>query len=99
MPIAQPAETFNALRRVLEQATPAQLAALSVAVPALGSLVLGLALVEQQADPETLVACATLDERAQMQRWGEDTEITDRIAALVREVSDAARFLALSRQN
>ncbi|MCP1195190.1 hypothetical protein NKW84_04855 [Acetobacter senegalensis] len=99
MPIAQPAETFNALRRVLEQTTPAQLAALSVAVPALGSLVLGLALVEQQADPETLVACATLDERAQMQRWGEDTEITDRIAALVREVSDAARFLALSRQN
>lgn len=99
MPINQPAQTFEALRRALDQATPAELAALSVAVPALGSLVLGLALVEQQADPETLVACATIDERAQMQRWGEDTEITDRIAAALHEVSDAARFLARSRQN
>jgi hypothetical protein len=39
-----------------------------------------------------------LDERAQMAVWGEDPEVTDRMAAMQDEVEHAARFLALVRQ-
>ena len=92
------AETLAKLRGVLEAATPAELAALAVTIPALGSFVLGLAAVKADTTPEALAACATLDEQAQMQRWGQDTEITDRIATLTRDVADAMRFLALARQ-
>lgn len=98
MPIAQNAETLAKLRGVLEAATPAELAALAMTIPALGSFVLGLAAVKADTTPEALAACATLDEQAQMQRWGQDTEITDRIATLTRDVADAMRFLALARQ-
>lgn len=98
MPIPQSAEVFAKLRTVLEAVTPAELAALSVSIPALGSFVLGLAAVKAETTPEALAACATLDEQEQMQRWGEDTEITDRIATLVHDVADAMRFLALARQ-
>jgi chaperone required for assembly of F1-ATPase len=60
--------------------------------------VLGLALLREAAPPAVLAACATLDERAQMAVWGEDPEVTDRMAAMQDEVEHAARFLALVRQ-
>ncbi|MBO1325927.1 hypothetical protein K2X14_13350 [Acetobacter sp. TBRC 12305] len=97
MPICQPAETVQALGAALEALDLGELAALGVAVPALGSLVLGLALLRDAGTPGELVACATLDERAQMAIWGEDTEVTDRIASIQAEVEHAARFLALIR--
>ncbi|KDE20192.1 ATP synthase F1 [Acetobacter aceti 1023] len=98
MPIAQPEDSLQKLYDVMEKLTAPELAVLAVAVPALGSLVLGLALVSQAGSVNDLVACATLDERMQMAVWGEDTEITDRIASIQREASDAARFLELSRK-
>ncbi|MFT8674445.1 MAG: ATP12 family protein [Acetobacter sp.] len=97
MPIHQPAQTTQALGAVLAGLDAADLAGLGVAVPAMGSLILGLALLRGAGTPTELVACATLDERAQMAVWGEDTEVTDRIAAIQVEVEHAARFLALVR--
>lgn len=98
MPIIQPEATMKTLRALLESLSDAELAVLGVAVPALGSLYLGLALVKGQGAPEELVACATLDEREQMAIWGEDTDVTDRIATRLRDVTDAAQFLALLRK-
>ena len=98
MPIKQSDAAIAALRKTLESASDAELAVLGVAVPALGSLVLGLALLHQQVSPEDLTGCATLDEQAQMQRWGADTEITDRIARMGHDVADAGRFLTLLKQ-
>lgn len=97
MPIRQSAQALQALRAVMDTMTDAQLAVLGVAVPALGSLVLGLALPGGAA-VEDLVACASVDERYQMAVWGEDTEVTDRIARMQMELETAARFEALIRQ-
>lgn len=97
MPITQPDATMKTLRALLESLSDAELAVLGVAVPALGSLYLGLVLVKGQGKPEELVACATLDEREQMAIWGEDTDVTDRIAMRLRDVTDAAHFLELLR--
>lgn len=98
MPITQPDATMKALRELLNGLSDAELAVLGVATPALGSLYLGLALVKGHARPEDLVACATLDECEQMAIWGEDTDVTDRIATLLRDVTDSARFLELLRK-
>ncbi|WP_281701841.1 ATP12 family chaperone protein [Acetobacter malorum] len=95
MPITQPDATMKTLRALLESLSDAELAVLGVAVPALGSLYLGLVVVKGQGTPEELVACATLDEREQMAIWGEDTDVTDRIATRLRDVTDAAHFLEL----
>lgn len=98
MPIVQPEKSLQKLYDAMEKLSPAELAVLAVSVPALGSLVLGLALVNGAGSVDELVASATLDERMQMAVWGEDTEITDRIAGIQREVADAARFLELARK-
>lgn len=98
MPIRQSAEALQALGAVLASLTDGQLAVLGVAVPALGSLVLGLVLLNGVSSVEELVACATVDERYQMAVWGQDTEVTDRIAAMQQELETAARFAALMHQ-
>ena len=97
MPIRQSGQDLQALGAAMQGMTDAQLAVLGVAVPALGSLVLGLALLGGAA-VEELVACATVDERHQMAVWGQDTEVTDRIASMQMELETAARFDALTRQ-
>ncbi len=96
MPIRQSGQDLQALGAVMQGMTDAQLAVLGVAVPALGSLVLGLALMGGAA-VEELVASATVDERHQMAVWGQDTEVTDRIASMQMELETAARFNALTR--
>ena len=94
MPIRQSEQALQVLRTAMQGMTDAQLAVLGVAVPALGSLVLGLALLGGAA-VEELVASATVDERYQMAVWGQDTEVTDRIASMQMELETAARFDAL----
>lgn len=98
MPICQSTQALDALKAALGELTNAQLAVLGVAVPALGSLVLGLVLLGGAATVEELVACATVDERQQMAIWGQDIEITDRIARMQQELETAARFKALTQQ-
>ncbi|MBS0980537.1 ATP12 family chaperone protein [Acetobacter thailandicus] len=95
MPITQPSEAVKALRDALEGMTPAELTVLAVAVPVLGSLVLGLAALKSDEDAEALVKCAMLDEQSQMERWGADIAITDCMAAKVRDVADVLRFRSL----
>ena len=63
-----------ALRAAVAALDAWALAALGVAVPALGSLVLGLALAEQRLDPATAHALGALDELFQAEQWGEDAQ-------------------------
>ncbi|MBV1838048.1 ATP12 family chaperone protein [Acetobacter estunensis] len=98
MPIKQPEPALQRLRTLLATRNDADLAALGVAVPALGSLVLGLALADGAITPAQAVAAASVDERVQMERWGEDAAILDRIAAMNEDVMDAARFMELGRR-
>jgi chaperone required for assembly of F1-ATPase len=96
MHIPQPAEALAALAAAVAAMPPAGLAALGVMVPALGSLVLALAITQGCLAPERAWALASLDEDYQAGLWGRDPEADQRRAMLAAEVALAARFLALS---
>jgi chaperone required for assembly of F1-ATPase len=86
-----------ALARVVAGQTPAVLAALGVAVPALGSLVLGLAMAASRLDAATACALACLDETFQAELWGRDEAAEERRRQIAAEVAVAERFLRLAR--
>jgi chaperone required for assembly of F1-ATPase len=73
------------------------LAALGVAVPALGSLVLGLALAEGELDAASAHRIAVLDEVFQESLWGYDAEAAARRAHVAGDIAVAGRFLELVR--
>ncbi|HEY2617651.1 MAG TPA: ATP12 family protein [Acetobacteraceae bacterium] len=86
-----------ALRRAVSALDVAALAALGVAVPALGSLVLGLAVAEGRLDAATAHELGALDELFQAEAWGEDAEAVARRATIAADIALAARFLQLTR--
>ena len=97
MPVAQTPQAIAALTRAVAAYPRLELAALGVAVPALSSLVLGLALLAGRLDPAAAEAAATLDERHQEEFWGVDAEAAQRRAGIATDVALAARFCALAR--
>lgn len=96
--VAQDTQSLRALRRALAAYDPAMLAGLSVAVPALGSLVLGLALAEGRIDPDEAHALAALEELFQAELWGRDPEAERRRQAIADDIASAARFMELARR-
>jgi chaperone required for assembly of F1-ATPase len=97
MPVAQPEASIAALRAAVEAHRPEELAALGLAVPGLGSLVLGLALSSGRVDAAEAHRLAVLDETFQERRWGEDPEALDRRARVAADLALAENFLALVR--
>lgn len=97
-PIRQHRDSVAALRRVVGGMDAEVLAGLGIAVPALGSLVLGLALAEGQLDASTAHALGALDELFQAEQWGEDAEAAARRAAIAADIALAARFIALTKE-
>ncbi len=87
-----------ALRSAVAELDVAALAALGIAVPALGSLVLGLALAERQLDAGSAHALGALDELFQVEAWGEDAEAAARRASIAADIALAERFLQLTRR-
>ena len=88
---------INALRRVVHRYDPYTLAGLGIAVPALGSLVLGLALAEGQLDAAEAHRLGALEELFQVEQWGEDEEAARRRANVAADIAVAARFMRLAR--
>jgi chaperone required for assembly of F1-ATPase len=97
-PIKQHRASIAALRRAVARFDAYGLAGLGLAVPALGSLVLGLALAEGELDPTEAHALGALDELFQAEIWGEDAEAGARRAEIAADVALAARFIGLSRE-
>jgi len=95
--VTQPPGALAAIRRAFAAEPPLVLAALGVAVPALGSAVLGLALASGRLDAARAHEVATLDERFQREAWGEDAEHSAMLAARAADVALAARAIALAR--
>jgi len=95
--VKQHRDSLAALRRVVAALDVAAVAALGVAVPALGSLVLGLALAEGALDAASAHSLGCLDELFQAEAWGEDAEAAARRRAIAEDIALAARFLALTR--
>jgi chaperone required for assembly of F1-ATPase len=96
MPLAQDPVALEALRGAVAAAGMPALASLGLAVPALGSLVLGLALIRGELTASEAAEASLLDEIFQAELWGEDKLATERRAAIRVEIALAARFAALA---
>ena len=97
IPIEQPAASIEALRVPVDACTDYELVALSCAVQASGSLLIGLALLDDWIDVEAASAAAMLEEIYQAERWGIDAEAERRRRQLSDEIRAAAAFLDLVR--
>ena len=86
-----------ALRRAVGRLDVAALAALGIAVPALGSLVLGLALAEGKLDAGEAYRLGALEELYEVDQWGEDPEAAARRKGIADDIALAERFIALTR--
>ncbi len=96
--IKQHHDSIAALRRLVGRQDAYVLAGLGIAVPALGSLVLGLAMAEGELDASDAADLGALDELFQAELWGEDDEAAIRRAGVRAEIDLAARFIALARE-
>jgi chaperone required for assembly of F1-ATPase len=96
--IRQHHDCIAALRRTVAAQDADILAALGIAVPALGSLVLGLAMAAGELDAETAFTLGALDELFQVELWGEDAEAADRRNAVRADIALAERFIRLTRE-
>ena len=99
MPCPQPAASLAALRAALAREGAIRLAALGVLVPALGSLVLGLAVAAGALDGAQAQTLAELDALFQEEIWGRDEAAAARRARAADEIAPAARILALTRHS
>lgn len=94
---AQDPAALDAIRQAMERQSVPTLAALGVAVPLLGSAVLGLALAEGALDAAAAHELASLDELFQVESWGEDAESAARRRRIAEDIALAERFIRLSR--
>lgn len=97
LPVEQPQDSIEALRRAVDQMNDVQLTALSSMVQSSGSIVIGLAVLDTRMDAETAFATAMLDEHYQAERWGIDAEAERRRRDIADDIRAAASFLALAR--
>ena len=95
--VPQDPGALAALAGAVASLHPFALGALGVAVPALGSLVLGLALADGELAQEEAFRLSILDELFQEELWGPDAEAVKRRANMAADVAVAARFLELLR--
>jgi chaperone required for assembly of F1-ATPase len=98
LPVAQPDAARARLRAAVEELDDWSLVGMHAAATALGSLVLGLALVHRRLDAEAALAASLLDEVFEIERWGSDPEAERRHAVLRRDVIGAIRFLQAVHQ-
>ncbi|HTZ70973.1 MAG TPA: ATP12 family protein, partial [Acetobacteraceae bacterium] len=82
MPVEQPAESVAHLHQAVASLDAAQLAGLGIIVPALGSLVRGLAIASGALGADQAFDLAVLDEVFQESLWGTDEAALARRAAL-----------------
>jgi len=95
--IPQPAASLAALAAAVAGCSDHELAALGVIVPATGSLVVGLALIESALTAAQAHSIATVDEAFQSEFWGSDAEAATRTASLANDITTAIAFLKLAR--
>lgn len=95
--VAQPPETLARLSTVVAAYDPFMLAPLSTLVTLTGSLILGLAIADAEADPDTIWNAAELDALWQAELWGEDSQAQALAAAHRREFDAAVAFCRMVR--
>lgn len=96
--VAQDPAALATLAGAVSVCDVAAITGLGVLVPALGSLVLGLAVVSGDLAPERAFRLSVLDEDFQAEQWGEDALAAARRAEVEAEVSLAARYVELAHE-
>lgn len=95
-PLEQPDASIEALRLRALALDDFRLTALVSAAPILSSAILAFALLEEEADAQTLWAASRLEEDHQAERWGEDSEAAEAAANKKRDLLACERvFRAL----
>ena len=95
--VPQTPSALASLSREVEGLGDFDLAALSSAVNAAGSLVIGLALRAGRIDAAQALEAAQLDELYQAERWGEDADAKRRHDGVAADLAAAARVFELLR--
>ena len=95
MHVPQPQDTVLKLAHAVIALDSFQLAGLSRLVTIGGSLVAGLAVLEEMMPAEAAWEAVSLDDRWQLEQWGDDPEAQAALDARRRDFLAAARFLAL----
>ncbi len=83
------------VRAVMAGYSADMLAALGIAIPCLGSAVLGMALAAGALDAAGAHAAATVDEMFEVEAWGDDAEARARRDQAAADVALAERFMRL----
>jgi chaperone required for assembly of F1-ATPase len=96
MPVTQSEAALTALAARVAALDPLRLSALGVLVPGLGSLVLGLAVLEGALAVEEAHRLSILDELYQEELWGLDWEAEERRTRVAAELALAAKLLELA---
>ncbi len=94
-PLAQAPEALEALREAVATEDDFALAGLSMTTRAFGSLVIALAMRDGRLDARAAADASLIDERYQLERWGEDAELAARCARVARDATDAERLFRL----
>jgi chaperone required for assembly of F1-ATPase len=92
---AQPSETIKRIGAAICARDAFELAALSHIVTISGSLVIALAVLERQIEPDAAFDVAHLDELYQAEQWGEDWMAADARVLRRADFVSACRFLYL----
>ena len=93
--VPQPPEAIAELEQAVTRYDEFELAALHTATAITGSLVLALALAEEEVNAEEAFAAASLDETFQAEKWGRDAEAEKRRQRLLSDLIATERFLRL----
>ena len=93
--VAQPAATVARLGHAVAALDPFRLAGLSPLVTIGGSLVAALGVVDEAMPIEAIWSAVSLDERWQIEQWGDDAEAVASLANRRADFDAAARFLTL----
>jgi chaperone required for assembly of F1-ATPase len=93
--VQQPTATVERLAHAVAALDPFRLAGLSPLVTIGGSLVAALAVLEKAVTAEQAWDAVSVDERWQLEQWGEDSEAKQALENRQRDFLAAARFLEL----
>lgn len=93
--VAQPKATVERLTHAVAALDAFRLAGLSPLVTIGGSLIAGLAVLEQAMSAAEAWAAVSIDERWQLEQWGADAEAETALASRERDFAAAARLLEL----
>jgi len=97
LPVAQPTAASCKIEEFCAGLDNYALAALHQITTMCGSIIIGLAVADEELDEVGAWSASLIDEFYQMERWGVDSEVTERHDRLQTEIKAATRFLLSAR--